>query len=286
MTTPLITLNSGHTIPQFGFGTYKVVGDDATRCVAKAIEVGYRHIDTAQMYKNEEEVGAAIKATGIPREEIYLTTKLDNPNHRPDDVRRSFAESLEKLGVDYVDLFLIHWPVAMDYDDDVIIPFQVMHEFVKDGRAKSIGVSNFEPHHLQDLLDNCELPPAVNQVEIHPYFADEGPVKFCEANGIALQAWSPLGRGPVIADPTIGEIAKRIGCTPAQAILAWHLAKGYIVIPKSVTESRIEENFEALQVELSEDDIALINTLDKGEPGRTGRHPDTMLKYGETERTM
>lgn len=286
MTTPLITLNSGHKIPQLGYGTYKVTGDDATRCVKAAIEIGYRHIDTAQMYGNEVEVGAAIKASGIDREEIFLTTKLDNQNHRPADVRESFAKSLQYLGVDYVDLFLIHWPLAMDYDNDVTTPFKVMEEFVADGRCRSIGVSNFEPHHLVEILDDCDIVPAVNQVELHPYFSDYAPVKFCQENNILVESWSPLGRGPVVQDPVIGQIAERIGCTPGQVIVAWHLAKGYVVIPKSVTESRIRENFEATEIELSAADIHLIDRLDKGELGRTGRHPDTMLKWGETTRSM
>lgn len=261
-------------IPQLGFGTYKIDNDAAPAAVASALEVGYRHIDTAQMYRNELGVGRALAATGIPREDIFVTTKLNTPNHRPDDVRRTFAQSLADLQTDYVDLFLIHWPMPMFYGGDFITTYRVMEEFVESGQARAIGVSNFEIHHLEKLASGTSILPAVNQIELHPYFTNAELAAYCAERGIAVEAWSPLGRGGVLDDPVIGEVAAEVGATPAQAVLAWHLAKGHIAIPKSTHADRQKENFASQDVTLTEDQIARIDVLDRGEPGRTGKYPD------------
>ena len=271
-----ITLNSGHTIPQLGFGTYKITGEDTQRTVEHALSIGYRHIDTAQMYGNEAEVGAAIAASPVPREELFVTTKLDNGNHAPDRARESFAESLTKLGLDYVDLFLIHWPLPNLYGTGYLAAWKTMEEFVEDGRARSIGVSNFERDHLQLLIDESGTVPAVNQIELHPLFQNREVAQFCRDNGIAVEAWAPLVRGAIADNPVVANIASARGCTPAQAILAWHFAKGHIVFPKSVTPARIAENFASADVALTPADVEAIDSLDRGEAGRTGYHPETM----------
>lgn len=271
-----VTLNSGHTIPQLGFGTYKITGEDTQRTVEHALSIGYRHIDTAQMYGNEAEVGAAIAASSVPREELFVTTKLDNGNHAPDRARESFAESLTKLGLDYVDLFLIHWPLPNLYGTGYLAAWKTMEEFVEDGRARSIGVSNFERDHLQLLIDESGTVPAVNQIELHPLFQNREVAQFCRDNGIAVEAWAPLVRGAIADNPVVANIASARGCTPAQAVLAWHLAKGHIVFPKSVTPARIAENFASADVALTPGDVEAIDSLDRGEAGRTGYHPETM----------
>lgn len=259
-------------IPQIGFGTYKISDADVTSAVLSALEVGYRHIDTAQMYGNEAGVGRALEQ--VDRSKIFVTTKLNNPNHEPDRVRESFAKSLEDLRTDYVDLFLIHWPLPMYYDGDFWTTFKTMNEFVEDGRAKAIGVSNFETYHIDKLVEETGLTPAVNQIEIHPYFQNREVAAYSQERGITVEAWSPLGRGTVIKDPTIGEIAKETDATPAQVILAWHLSKGHVVIPKSTHVERQKENLAASDVTLSEEQIERIDSLDRGEEGRTGKHPD------------
>ncbi|MBM7824476.1 2,5-diketo-D-gluconate reductase A [Arcanobacterium pluranimalium] len=269
-------LNTGKFMPQLGFGTYKLTPDIATEVVLEALKIGYRHIDTAQMYGNEREVGLAIKESGIPREEIFLTTKLNNGNHLPDDARRTFDESLEKLGTDYVDMFLMHWPLPKLYDGDFVTTYKVMEEFAIDKRARAIGVSNFEPHHLVPILREATIVPATNQIELHPYLLNKATAEFCRNQGIAITAWSPLGRGRQFEDPTIAEIATRIGASPAQVILAWHLQHGNIAIPKASSVERQRENFESANISLSEADMEAIDALDKGEAGRTGKHPDEM----------
>ncbi|NLW13140.1 MAG: aldo/keto reductase [Trueperella sp.] len=278
MNQPRIELNSNHTIPQLGFGTYKIDNDDAEATVLSALGVGYRHIDTAQMYANEEGVGRALVAMGdtlgIDRGDVYVTTKLNTPHHEPDDVRASFARSLEDLQTDFVDLFLIHWPMPMFYDGDFVSTYQAMEQFVASGQARSIGVSNFETYHLDTLIAGAKIAPAVNQIEIHPYFQNRGVATYCQERGIAVQAWSPLGRGGVLNDPVIIEVAHEVGATPAQVVVAWHLDKGYIAIPKSSHEERQRENLGGLEVNLTEEQLARIDDLDKGEEGRTGKHPD------------
>jgi 2,5-diketo-D-gluconate reductase A len=274
-TVPTIPLNDGTAIPQLGFGVFLVPREETQRTVEQAFEAGYRHIDTAQMYGNEAEVGAAIAAAGIPREELYVTTKLNNGNHLPDDARRSFTESLEKLGLDRVDLFLIHWPLPTRYDGDFVTTWRTMIELREGGGTSSIGVSNFEPAHLDRIVDETGAVPAVNQIEVNPYFTNEAARAADARHGIATEAWSPIARGGIAGDPTIGAIAERVGRTPAQVTLRWHLQRGDIVFPKSTHRERIEENFALFDFELTDDDIAAISALDRGESGRTGPNPNT-----------
>lgn len=273
---PEYTLNTGAKLPALGFGTYKVAPEDATEVVLNALELGYRHLDTAQMYGNEREVGAAIAASGIPREELFITTKLNNGNHEPDAARDSFAKSLDDLGLDYVDLFLMHWPLPKRYDGDFVSTYQVMEEFAIDHRAKAIGVSNFEPHHLVQILRECSVVPAVNQIERHPYLRNRVNAEFCRNQGIRVVAWSPLARGAVFDDPVIKKIAQEHDATPAQITIAWHLGRGTTAIPKASTRQRQEENLAAANIRLTAGEIAEIDALDKGEFGRQGPHPDEM----------
>ena len=272
---PTVTTRSGVEIPQLGFGTYKVV-DDPTAVIESAIDVGYRHLDTAQMYGNEDAVGAAWVNSGLPREDFFITTKLDNPNHEPDMVRKSFEKSLEDLRTDYVDLFLIHWPLPMYYDGDFVSTWKVMEEFVEDGRARSIGVSNFEPHHLEELLAAGGVVPEVNQVESHPYMQNDAVHQFDAEHGILTEAWSPLARGKVLSDPVLVDIGEAHGKTPSQVAVRWALQRGDIVFPKASTRRRQQENLDVFDFELSGEEMERIASLDKGEAGRTGKHPDVM----------
>jgi 2,5-diketo-D-gluconate reductase A len=274
-TVPTIRLHDGTQIPQLGFGVFLVPAEETQRTVEQAFEVGYRHIDTAQMYGNEAEVGAAIEASGIPRDELYVTTKLNNGYHRPDDAQRSFAESLEKLRLDHVDLFLIHWPLPTRYDGDFVSTWRTLVELRDGGGATSVGVSNFEPEHLDRIIDETGEVPVVNQVEVNPYFTNEA-VRAADArHGIATEAWSPIARGGIAGDHTIAGIAERVGATPAQVTLRWHLQRGDIVFPKSMRRERMEENFALFDFELTEEDVAAISALDRGESGRTGPNPHT-----------
>ncbi len=274
-TVPAIPLNDGTQIPQLGFGVFLVPADATQRTVEQAFEVGYRHIDTAQMYGNEAEVGAAIAAAGIARDELYVTTKLNNGNHLPDDARRSFAESLEKLGLDHVDLFLIHWPLPTRYDGDYVSTWRTMVELRDGGGTTSIGVSNFEPAHLDRIIDETGVVPAVNQIEVNPYFTNEAARAADVHHGIATEAWSPIARGGIAGDATIASIAERVERSAAQVTLRWHLQRGDIVFPKSTHRERIEENFALFDFDLTDDDLAAISALDRGESGRTGPNPNT-----------
>lgn len=265
---------AGGTIPQLGFGTYKVAPASAQEIVETALEVGYRHIDTAQMYGNEAEVGAALSASGIPRGELFLTTKLNNPNHAEADARRTFAESLERLRVDYVDLFLIHWPMPESYGGSFPDLWRLMLEFRDAGLARHVGVSNFQVSHLERLLDEVGEFPAVNQVEVHPWFTNDAVREFSKAHGAVIEAWSPLARGRFFDSPQLLETAERLGSTPAQVVLRWALDRGDVVIPKSNHRSRMEENFAVLSLCLDEEARAALDSLDRGEAGRTGSHPD------------
>ena len=276
MSVPTIQLNDGHTIPQLGFGVFQIDPTETARAVAEALDVGYRHIDTAEMYGNEKEVGEAIRASGIDRAELFVTSKLNNGFHRPDDARRAFDGTLSDLGFDYVDLFLIHWPLPTLYDGDYVSTWKTLEEFQREGRARSIGVSNFEVEHLKRLAAECDVVPAVNQIELHPYLLNEEVRAYDEANGIATQAWSPIAQGGVLDDPVITAVADKVGRTPAQVVLRWHIQRGNIVFPKSSTPARIAENFELFDFELDDGDVEQIDALDRGEAGRTGPHPDTM----------
>jgi 2,5-diketo-D-gluconate reductase A len=274
MTVPTITLNDQTTIPQLGFGVFQVPPDDTAATVASALEVGYRHIDTAQMYRNEQGVGEAIAASGIARDELYVTTKLNNGFHRPDDARRAFDESLTRLGLDRVDLFLIHWPLPTRYDGDFVSTWQTLVEFQKDGRATSIGVSNFQAAHLDRIIEETGVVPAVNQIEAHPFFGNEEVRAASAGHGIAVEAWSPIAQGAVNDDPMIQGIASRLGRTPAQVALRWHVQRGDIVFPKSMRAERMVENFAIFDFELSPEDMTAVTGLDRGEEGRLGPNPD------------
>jgi 2,5-diketo-D-gluconate reductase A len=269
---PEIMLNDGQTIPQFGYGTFLISPEDTVAAVSDALEAGYRHIDTAEGYENEAEVGAAIRNSGLNRGDVFVTTKLSNAAHRPDDARRAFDGSLQALEFDYVDLFLIHWPLPTRYDGDYVSTWETLTEFYRDGRARSIGVSNFQPHHLRRLHQESEIPPAVDQFEEHPYLTQDELRQFCAQHQIAVEAWSPLATGVLLGDPTIADIARRYGKTPAQIVLRWHIERGDIVFPKSVTPARIRENIDIFDFELSGEDVEAITALNRNQ--RTGADPD------------
>ncbi|MDF9716211.1 aldo/keto reductase [Nocardioides sp. ChNu-153] len=272
---PTVSLNNGTSIPQLGFGVYQVPPEETERAVSTAFEVGYRHIDTAQMYGNERGVGQAIKASGIPRDELFITTKLNNGFHRPDDAKRSFDQSLADLGLDTVDLFLIHWPLPTRYDGDYVSTWRALADLASDGRAAAIGVSNFQPEHLKRITDETGVVPAVNQIEVHPYLTNEAARAASLDLGIAVEAWSPIAQGAVLDDPVLVELAEKYGKTPAQVTLRWHVERGDIIFPKSVTPERVKENFDLFDFSLTSDEVDRITGLDKGEEGRTGPNPDT-----------
>jgi len=271
---PTIELNDGHSIPQLGFGVFQIPPPETVDAVLIALDVGYRHIDTAEMYGNEREVGEAVASSDLDRGDVFITSKLNNGFHRPDDARRAFDGTLTALGSDYVDLFLIHWPLPTLYDGDYVSTWRVLEEFKADGRARSIGVSNFQVAHLERLAEETDTVPAVNQIEVHPYFGNEDVRAFDGRHGIATEAWSPIAQGAVLDDPVITRIAGAVGRTPAQVVLRWHIQRGDIVFPKSVTPQRVKENYELFDFELSSVDVNAINELDKGEAGRTGPNPD------------
>ena len=275
---PNITLNDGNTIPQLGFGVFQIEPENTAEAVSKALEIGYRHIDTAEMYGNEKEVGEAIRASGLDRGEIYVTSKLSNAFHEPDDAREALDRTLSDLGFDYVDLFLIHWPLPTLYDGDFVSTWRALEEFKRDGRARSIGVSNFQIEHLEQLAAETDTVPAVNQIEVHPYFTNDRVREYGQEHGIATEAWSPIAQGGVLEDSTITQIADKVGKTPAQVVLRWHIQRGDIIFPKSVTPSRMQENFELFDFELESGDMDEISALDRGEDGRTGPNPDTFAK--------
>jgi 2,5-diketo-D-gluconate reductase A len=273
MTVPTITLNDQTTIPQLGFGVYQVPPEETAATVAKAFEVGYRHIDTAQMYGNEQGVGDAIASSGIARDELYVTTKLNNGFHRPDDAARELEASLEKLQLDRVDLVLIHWPLPTQYDGDYVSTWEALIDFQKAGGATSVGVSNFQPDHLDRIITETGVVPVVNQVEVHPFFGNQAVRAASAGHDIAVEAWSPIAQGAVNDDSAIKGIAAKVGRSPAQVTLRWHLQRGDIVFPKSVTRSRVEENFDVFDFELSPADVTDITALNRDE--RTGPDPDT-----------
>jgi 2,5-diketo-D-gluconate reductase A len=268
---PNITLNNGDRIPQLGFGVFQIKPAETTEATLRALEVGYRHIDTAEMYGNEKEVGRAVRESGIPREDVFVTSKLNNDRHAHQDALTAFDRTLDDLGFDYLDLFLIHWPLP-DVGD-YVETWQAMEEIHRSGRAKAVGVSNFQPHHLQRLFERSDLVPAVNQIEVHPYLTQDPVRAFDAEHGIATEAWSPIAQGLVLDDRIVQAIAEAHGRTPAQVVLRWHIQRGDIVFPKSVTPKRVEENFNLFDFELSDQDMTAITGLNR-DP-RTGPDPDT-----------
>jgi 2,5-diketo-D-gluconate reductase A len=269
---PTITLNNGVEIPQLGFGVYQVPPEDTADAVTTALELGYRHIDTAEMYGNEKGVGEAVARSGIDRSEIFVTSKLNNGFHRRDDALRAFDQSLADLGFEQLDLFLIHWPLP-GIDVDYVETWKALEEIYASGRVRAIGVSNFKPHHLRRLFSDTEIRPAVNQIEVHPYLAQDDVRAFDADHEIVTEAWSPIAQGKVLDDPAITAIAERLGRTPAQVVLRWHIQRGDVVFPKSVSRERIAENFALFDFELGTEDMATVTGLDRGE--RTGPDPDT-----------
>lgn len=267
---PPIILNNGVEMPQLGFGVWQVPDDEAERAVATALEAGYRSIDTAAIYGNEQGTGKAVAASGVPREELFVTTKLWNADHGHDATLRAFDTSLSKLGLDYVDLYLIHWP--MPTKGNAVDTYKAFEKLHADGRVRAIGVSNFLPEHLERLIGETSVVPAVNQIELHPHLQQHAAREYHAEQGIATEAWSPLGSGKGLLEvPALVAIARKHGRTPAQVVLRWHVQLGNVVIPKSVTPSRIRENIEVFDFSLDEEDLAAISALN--EDRRTGPDP-------------
>ncbi|GAB4582988.1 aldo/keto reductase [Nocardia sp. IFM 10818] len=270
---PSIVLNDGQVMPKLGFGVFQVAADVAVNTVATALQVGYRSIDTAAVYRNEAEVGRAIAESGLPRDEIFVTTKVWNDHQGYDATLRAFDESMKLLGLDRLDLYLIHWPIAQA--NLYVDTFRALQALKSQGRITSIGVSNFQRPHLERVIAETGETPVVNQIELHPYLSQPELRAFHAEHGIATEAWSPLGQGAELEDPVITAIATETGRTPAQVILRWHMQLGNVAIPKSVTPSRIAENFEVFDFELTNDQMARIHGLDNGT--RVGPDPDTFM---------
>jgi 2,5-diketo-D-gluconate reductase A len=278
---PLVALHDGTSIPQMGFGTLNVPDgaasspDDAetARIVSLAIDAGYGHFDSAQGYMTETGVGRTVRESGLPREDFYITTKLANDNHRPDDVRRSFDETMARLGLPYLDLFLMHWPLPTRYGGDYVSTWRAMTELLADGRVRSVGVSNFQPDHLDRIISETGVVPVVNQVEMHPRFVNAEVRAACARHGIAIEAWSPLAQGRYLDDPVISRIAAAHGRTPAQIILRWHIEQQNIVIPKSSHPDRMASNLAVFDFALTAAEREALSALDRGEEGRNGPHP-------------
>ncbi|MBO0827036.1 MAG: aldo/keto reductase [Streptosporangiales bacterium] len=270
---PNVRLADGHDMPQVGFGVYKVPQDETVAAVRTALDAGYRGVDTAVLYRNEAEVGRAVAESGLPREELFVTTKLWNDRHGYDSALAAFDESLGRLGMDYVDLYMIHWPVASL--DRYVETWRALLRLRDEGRARSVGVANFTEGYLQRLIDETGVTPVVNQVELHPYLNQPELRAYHERHGIVTEAWAPLARGgKLLADPVVTGIAERHGRMPAQVVLRWHLQHGDVVIPKSVTPERIRANIELFDFALDDDEMAALDGLDVGE--RTGNHPDNV----------
>jgi len=270
MTIPAVALNNGVDIPQLGFGVFQVPDDETAAAVSGAIAAGYRSIDTAAVYFNEVGVARGIVESGIPREDLFITTKVWNSAQGYDSTLQAFDESAERLGLEQVDLYLIHWPTPEF--DTYLETWRALETLVRDGRLRAAGVSNFQPAHLRRVFENSDLVPAVNQIELHPALQQTELRALHAEHGIATEAWSPLGRGAILGEPVIATIADRLGKTPAQVILRWHIQLGNVVIPKSVTPARIRENIEVFDFELSEADMATIAAMDRGQ--RVGPNPD------------
>jgi 2,5-diketo-D-gluconate reductase A len=267
---PNITLNNGVEIPQLGFGVFQIDPAETAAAVTEALKIGYRHIDTAQMYGNEKQVGQAIAESDLDPSEIFVTSKLNNNRQGYDDALVAFDETMSKLGLETIDLFLIHWPLPTVRN--FVDTWKAFEKIYADGRARSIGVSNFQANHLRRLHEETTVPPAVNQIEVHPYLTQEPLRAFNAEHGIATEAWSPIAQGKVLDDPTITAIAREHGKTPAQVVLRWHVQHGSIVFPKSVNPARMQENFDIFDFELPDGDMGSISSLNRDE--RTGPDPD------------
>jgi 2,5-diketo-D-gluconate reductase A len=267
---PSVTLNNGVQIPQLGFGVFQIPPEETREATLQALEVGYRHIDTAEMYRNERGVGEAVRESGLAREDVFVTSKLSNRFHDPADALAAFDETLATLDLGYVDLFLIHWPLPAV--GDFVETWKAMEQIHATGRTRAIGVSNFQPAHIRRLLDNTDHVPSVNQIEAHPYLTQDDVRAFDFDNDIATEAWSPIAQGKVLADPVLVAIADRLGRTTAQVTLRWHIQRGDIVFPKSSRRERMIENFSIFDFELTDADLAAISALNRNE--RTGPNPD------------
>ena len=273
---PTLTLPTGMPIPVLGFGTYKVAPEDAYDAVSRALEVGYRHIDTAQMYGNEAEVGAALEASGIARQDLFVTTKVDNSNHEPERAAASIERSLEDLRTDYVDLLLVHWPLPTLYGGDVALPWPALEDAYNAGGARAIGLSNYEREHVEAVRAVATVPPHVLQVESHPFFPNAALRAYAHGLGMVFEAWSPLARGHTVTDPTLIEIGASLGVGPTQVALRWALDRGHVVFPKTLSRKRMAANFDVFSFSLDPEQTARIDALDAGEAGRMGSHPATM----------
>ncbi|MCL6709255.1 aldo/keto reductase [Pseudomonas sp. R2.Fl] len=267
-----ITLNDGKSIPQVGLGVWQTPNEQAAPAVKAALDAGYRHVDTAAVYENEEGVGEGIRQSGLARSDVFLTTKLWNVDQGYDSTLKAFDASLKRLGTDYVDLYLIHWPSP--HRGLFVDTWKAFIKLREEGRARSIGVSNFYPHHIEKIIGETGVVPIINQIELHPDFQQRTAREFHERHGIVTQSWSPLGQGKLLAHPVIEKLARRLGRTPAQVIIRWHVEKGFVVIPKSVTPSRIVENFQVFDFGLAAADIAELDALDSGS-ARIGPDPMT-----------
>ena len=273
---PTLTLPTGSPIPVLGFGTYKVAPEDAYDAVRRALDVGYRHIDTAQMYGNEAEVGAALDASGIARDQIFLTTKVNNSNHEPERAAASITRSLEELRTDYVDLLLVHWPLPTLYGGDVTLPWPALEDAFNAGGARAIGLSNYEREHVDAVRAIATVTPHVLQVEAHTFLPNADLRAYAHGLGMVFEAWSPLARGRATTDPTLIDIGAQLGVSAAQVALRWAIDRGHVVFPKTLSRQRMATNIDAFSFTLSPDQQARIDALDQGEAGRTGSHPATM----------
>ena len=273
---PTLTLPTGSPIPVLGFGTYKVAPEDAYDAVRRALDVGYRHIDTAQMYGNEAQVGAALDASGIARDQIFLTTKVNNSNHEPERAAASITRSLEELHTDYVDLLLVHWPLPTLYGGDVTLPWPALEDAFNAGGARAIGLSNYEREHVDAVRAIATVTPHVLQVEAHPFLPNADLRAYAHGLGMVFEAWSPLARGRATTDPTLIDIGAQLGVSAAQVALRWAIDRGHVVFPKTLSRQRMATNIDVFSFTLSPDQQARIDALDQGEAGRTGSHPATM----------
>ena len=273
---PTLTLPTGAPNPVLGFGTYKIAPDDTYEAISRALNIGYRHIDTAQMYGNEAEVGAAIETSEIPRDEIFLTTKVDNSNHEPERAAASIQRSLNDLRTDYVDLLLVHWPLPTLYGGDVTLPWPALEDAFTGGSARAIGLSNYERKHIEAVRAAATVAPHVLQVEAHPFFPNADLRTYAQGLGMVFEAWSPLARGRATTDPTLRAIADQLGVSAAQVALRWAIDRGHVVFPKTLRRERMATNIDAFSFSLTPEQTARIDTLNRGESGRTGSHPATM----------